>query len=290
MPTSRGDQQRIRTYATAFGVDYNIARRALEAHDTSRSTRQTLRMPIDSTFRFTAGPCPECSAESERKGNFVWWPNVRTTCLACEAWPLDIPVDDLLAAFPGPWVCAGCGRGPGDVELVLRAWQLEEPQIQCAALAAADDCEAGTRELEERYSAGWAASGRTYATSEALRAEVHRRRAAERFGRHVDLQRDEGFTAERSWSVEARVRILRDIGAGNTYGNSVTYKAGEELRMYQTGNRGREVSCHWWSSFDIDGAYILDPADVVAAGCSTSSLRLMRQVAMKISADPSHTV
>lgn len=261
MPT-RGDQQRTRTYAEAFGVDYNVARRALDAHNTSRSTRETLRIPIDSTFRFTAGPCPECSAETERRAHFVWWPHVRTTCLACEAWPLDIPVDELLAALPGPWTCSGCGRGPGDAELVLRDHRLDTPQFQCAALAAAEDCEAGTRRIEDIYDDSSRLYALPYASGEALRAEVRRRRAAERFGRHVDLQRDEGFTAERSWSVEARIRLRRDVGAGNSYGNGVTYKAGEEWTMYQTGNRGREVDCHWWSSFDIDGAYILEPADV----------------------------
>jgi hypothetical protein len=260
MPTSRGDQQRARAYAEHFGVDYNVARRAVDELDTASPATATILIESDHAAT-VAAPCRGCGTDTEQRVEFVWWPRLRTTCRGCGAWPLDHPAEALLDTLPAPWVCAGCGRGPADTELAFLAHELDRPQIRCAALAAIGDCEAGTRALEDAFDAGW--PGRMlYDVHQALRAELRRRRAREHFDRHVNLQRDEGFTAERSWSVKARVRILRDIGRGNALHRSTRFTAGEELVMYQHGGAGREIDSKWWTSFDIDGAYILDPADV----------------------------
>jgi hypothetical protein len=66
--------------------------------------------------------------------------------------------------------------------------------------------------------------------------------------------------ATRDWYARARVRILE-----TTVKHSVdpwitrTFQAGDELEMVQWGRAGRSVERDaWWTSFDIDGAHIIE--------------------------------
>jgi len=70
--------------------------------------------------------------------------------------------------------------------------------------------------------------------------------------------------AERDWSVIARVRITKPYRAGSVSPwDERRFEAGEELEMNQHGRAGRPVERDaWWTSFDIDGAFII-PADYV---------------------------
>ena len=70
---------------------------------------------------------------------------------------------------------------------------------------------------------------------------------------------EEPQTAARDWHRTARVRLTRDYTAGNAYGDRGAFKAGAELTMYQWGRAGRRVDRAWWTSFDIDGAFIIPP-------------------------------
>jgi hypothetical protein len=70
--------------------------------------------------------------------------------------------------------------------------------------------------------------------------------------------------AEREWSTRARVRIVTAARAGSVAWHDVhQFTPGEELEMIQWGRAGRPVErdC-WWSSTDIDGAYIIDAGHV----------------------------
>ena len=72
-----------------------------------------------------------------------------------------------------------------------------------------------------------------------------------------------GHLAEREWSTHARVRVVRESKVGNIEHRERTYRVGEVVKMYQWGRDGHEVErdC-WWSSFDIDGAFIIGAEDV----------------------------
>jgi hypothetical protein len=55
-----------------------------------------------------------------------------------------------------------------------------------------------------------------------------------------------------------RVRIAADVEVGNTVGGSRAYRAGEEVDMILRGQPGEPLSAAaWWSSTNVDGAYIL---------------------------------
>jgi hypothetical protein len=70
--------------------------------------------------------------------------------------------------------------------------------------------------------------------------------------------------AQREWWTKARVRILEDVSAGAIEPRGVRrFHAGEECVMIQWGREGRPVRRdHWWDSFDIDGAHIIDASKV----------------------------
>lgn len=73
-----------------------------------------------------------------------------------------------------------------------------------------------------------------------------------------------GRLAERSWFTEAKVRIVKGYRAGAVAPNTERrYLVGEEVQLIQWGRAGKEVDRDsWWTSMDIDGAYIL-PAEHV---------------------------
>ena len=70
--------------------------------------------------------------------------------------------------------------------------------------------------------------------------------------------------ASRDWHTRARVRILKTThkhSPDNWSGH--TFQAGEELEMVQWGRAGRPVTRDsWWTSYDIDGALILNTDEV----------------------------
>lgn len=69
--------------------------------------------------------------------------------------------------------------------------------------------------------------------------------------------------ATRDWHTRARVRIKETITKHSPEGGEHTFSAGEELEMLQWGRAGRTVMRDsWWSSFDIDGAFILKASEV----------------------------
>jgi hypothetical protein len=66
--------------------------------------------------------------------------------------------------------------------------------------------------------------------------------------------------ATRDWHTRAIIRVLE-----NTVKHSVdpwrerTFHAGDELEMVQWGSAGRPVNRSvWWTSYDIDGAFIIE--------------------------------
>lgn len=64
--------------------------------------------------------------------------------------------------------------------------------------------------------------------------------------------------AMRDWYTRARVRILETTMVGSPEGGKHTFLKGYEQEMIQWGIAGREVRRDaWWTSFDIDGAYII---------------------------------
>jgi len=70
--------------------------------------------------------------------------------------------------------------------------------------------------------------------------------------------------AAQDWYTRARVRILETI-AKHSVDQWVTrtFRAGEELEMVQWGRAGRPVERDaWWTSFDIDGAHIIEASKV----------------------------
>ncbi len=70
--------------------------------------------------------------------------------------------------------------------------------------------------------------------------------------------------ATRDWHIKAIVRVLE-----TTVKHSVdpwierTFRVGEELEMVQWGRAGRPIRRDaWWTSFDIDGALIVEASKV----------------------------
>lgn len=74
-----------------------------------------------------------------------------------------------------------------------------------------------------------------------------------------------GHLAERDWWRKAKVRMLRTVKCGSpgALGEPPhVYHLGEIVEMHQSGRAGREVRrVDWWSSTDIDYAYIIDAED-----------------------------
>ncbi len=70
-------------------------------------------------------------------------------------------------------------------------------------------------------------------------------------------------TATHDWYTQARVRIRETVTKRAPESGEHTFHAGEEREMLQWGRAGREVERkHWWTSFDIDGAFILEASEV----------------------------
>lgn len=70
--------------------------------------------------------------------------------------------------------------------------------------------------------------------------------------------------AARDWYTRAIVRILETTTCGSVDPwASRTFRAGEEVEMIQWGNANRPVIRDaWWTSFDIDGAFIIKDSKV----------------------------
>ncbi len=70
--------------------------------------------------------------------------------------------------------------------------------------------------------------------------------------------------ATRDWHTRAIVRVKemtkkRSVDPYREY----TFRIGEEVEMVQWGRKGRPVKRDaWWTSFDIDGALIIESAKV----------------------------
>ncbi len=65
--------------------------------------------------------------------------------------------------------------------------------------------------------------------------------------------------ANRDWHTRARVRILKERASYTPAHTVRTFRPGEELEMIQWGRAGREVDrSRWWTSYDLDGAHIID--------------------------------
>ncbi len=86
------------------------------------------------------------------------------------------------------------------------------------------------------------------------------------FSWHKDTQNYtlEPIVASRDWHTRARVRVLE-----TTVKHSVDpwverkFHAGEELEMVMWGRAGRPIRRDaWWTSFDIDGALIIEASKV----------------------------
>jgi len=70
--------------------------------------------------------------------------------------------------------------------------------------------------------------------------------------------------ATHDWSVEALVRIIEEHGSASVSPMlGRRFRVGEECVMVQWGLAGRPVERDaWWTSFDIDGAFIVPAAKV----------------------------
>lgn len=70
--------------------------------------------------------------------------------------------------------------------------------------------------------------------------------------------------AARDWHTRAVVRILQEKTCRSVDPYTVhTFHAGDEREMIQWGRAGRPVERDaWWTSFDIDGAYIVEASIV----------------------------
>lgn len=80
--------------------------------------------------------------------------------------------------------------------------------------------------------------------------------------------------ATHDWSVEALVRIVEEHGSASVSPMlGRRFQVGEECVMVQWGLAGRPVDRDaWWTSFDVDGAFIVPAAKVavvrfIRAGC-----------------------
>ena len=64
--------------------------------------------------------------------------------------------------------------------------------------------------------------------------------------------------ATRDWHRRAIVRII-ETRITHSHDGEHTFHAGDELEMVQWGRAGRPVSRDaWWTSYDIDGAFIIE--------------------------------
>ena len=64
--------------------------------------------------------------------------------------------------------------------------------------------------------------------------------------------------ATQAWHTHAIVRILKTMLA-HSHDGEHTFQAGEEYTMVQWGRANRPIDrSAWWTSFDIDGAFIID--------------------------------
>jgi hypothetical protein len=69
--------------------------------------------------------------------------------------------------------------------------------------------------------------------------------------------------ATRDWYTRAQVRVKAMTTKRAPESGEHTFSAGQEIEMLQWGRAGREVDRSvWWTSFDIDGAFILDASEV----------------------------
>jgi len=75
---------------------------------------------------------------------------------------------------------------------------------------------------------------------------------------------DDNRPAVRDWHTTALVRITQESGSRAVDPRTDrTFHVGDELTMHQWGRAGRPVERDsWWTSFDIDGAHIIDAAAV----------------------------
>jgi hypothetical protein len=70
--------------------------------------------------------------------------------------------------------------------------------------------------------------------------------------------------AKRDWHTRALVRVLQETTCHAPDSDwPRTFRAGEEVEMIQWGRTGGPVDRDaWWTSYDIDGAYILKASEV----------------------------
>jgi hypothetical protein len=69
--------------------------------------------------------------------------------------------------------------------------------------------------------------------------------------------------AAREWHTRAIVRMKETTHTASPEGGTHTFHAGQEVEMVQWGRAGREVNRGaWWTSFDIDGAFIIKAKNV----------------------------
>lgn len=72
-----------------------------------------------------------------------------------------------------------------------------------------------------------------------------------------------GENATRDWYTRARVRIKETTTKRSPESGEHTFHAGVELEMVQWGRTGRPVDrSAWWTSYDIDGAFIIEAEKV----------------------------
>lgn len=65
--------------------------------------------------------------------------------------------------------------------------------------------------------------------------------------------------ATQEWYTRALVRIREQRVCHSPEGGEHTFYVGEEVYMVQWGRAGRPVDrSAWWTSFDIDGAFIIE--------------------------------
>jgi hypothetical protein len=69
--------------------------------------------------------------------------------------------------------------------------------------------------------------------------------------------------ATQDWYTRATVRILKTVTKRSPESGEHTFYAGLETEMLQWGRAGKDVDRDaWWTSFDIDGAFILEASEV----------------------------
>jgi hypothetical protein len=79
----------------------------------------------------------------------------------------------------------------------------------------------------------------------------------------VQMLEDEQKQATRDWHTRALVRFKETVTVRAPESEEYTFRAGQEREMVQWGRAGRAVDrTSWWTSYDIDGAYIIDAGKV----------------------------